>query len=694
MRSPRVFLLCLALVGAACSGSDAPGSGSAANTTATAVTSSAESTDSTDPVDSVDATTTTAPEDAILDTALVCDPLDERACLLPWPNDAFTVPDESSPTGRRLALDASSPPANVDGVPIDVTDINRADGFSPSSAILALVPTLDFTESGIAPSTDIGASLQPDAPIVLLDTTTGERLPYWAELDAQAADDDQRVLMIRPATALPEGHRIVVALRNLRDASGELIAPTEAFLAALDGTPEPLERARAFRELLADLADDDVTTDGLYLAWDFTVASAESLSGRLLSMREQAYAALGDAAPSFTIVDQVDAGPIRTIEGILEVPHFLTGDGAPGSVLLLDDNNMPQLSTEQPTYPAEFRCVLPVAPETPVPVIVYGHGLLGSRAEVDALTFAAVAGATGACATDWIGMSSGDIANVATILGDLSAFNQQADRMLQGHINMQMLGRAINAADGFASSPAFQDESGTPIVAPGQTAFVGNSQGGILGGATSATTNEWSRAVLGVPGANYSLLLTRSSDWPQFQTFFDTAYTDPVDRVLALQLIQLLWDRGENSGYLQHLTANPYDGIEAKDVLMIAAFGDHQVANVSTEYLARSIDAAVYQPYLSPNRSADVEPAWGIRPLDVASNLAAQSVQGGYLVMWDFATPAPPTVNLPPSSPTYGNDPHGAASGEPLVLQQALAFLLSGRFDDVCAGFPCVGAPA
>jgi hypothetical protein len=637
--------------------------------------------------------TTTAPEDAILTEALTCDPLDERACLLPWPNDAFTMPDPSTPTGRRLAIEADSPPANAAGTPIDVTDANRADGFSPGSAMLTLVPRLDLAASGIAPSTDIGASLRDDSPIVLIDTTTGQRLAHWAELDAQAPTDDDRLLMIHPASALPEGHHVIVALRNLRDADGDVIAPTEAFLAALDGTPEPLERARALREMLAALADDGIDVGDLYLAWEFTVASEESLSGRLLSMRDQAYTLLGDAAPEFTVTAQTDEGPVRTIDGEFEVPSFLTGDGGPGSTITLGDHGLPILARNQPMT-AAFRCVVPLVAPGPVPTIVYGHGLLGHRSEVDALAFAAAAGQAAACATDWIGMSNDDIGNLVAILGDLSRFNQQADRMLQGHLNMLFLGRAINDAAGFVSSPAFQRADGLPLLAPGETVFVGNSQGGILGGATSAVSTEWSRVVLGVPGSNYSLLLPRSSDWPQFQTIFDAAYTDPVDRQLALQLIQLLWDRGENNGYVQHLTNDPYDGVAAKDVLMIAAFGDHQVANVATDVLARTIGAAVYRPTLATGRSADREPQWNLPAIDVEGSASRDSVAGGYLVVWDYGTPPPPPVNRPPTSPEYGNDPHGAGSREARVLQQAFAFLLEGRFEDVCAGEPCVGAPA
>ncbi|MFM7684394.1 MAG: hypothetical protein ACKPDI_00520 [Actinomycetota bacterium] len=664
MRRPFILMIPALLVAAACSGDDSDG-----GATTAAPTISVE-----------DSTTTTAP--APRTEALVCDPLDERACLLPWPNDAFTVPDPETVTGRRLAIDAGSTPKNAKGIPIDVTDQNRADGFSPGSAVLAFVPGLDIEKSRIAPSTDIGASLDPESPVVLLDTDTGTRLAHWAELDAQAPEGD-RVLMVRPAVALPEGHRIVVVLRNLLDADGNAIPASEAFRATLDNTTEPPERGSDFVRILDDIAADGIDANEVYLAWDFTVASAESLSGRALAMRETAYATLGDAAPGFTVSDQLDSATTRVINGTYEVPNFLTGDGAPGSTLLLDADGTPILNDQQPTYTAPFRCVLPLSGNTTT--IIFGHGLLGNLGQVDGLSFAADMGLAGVCGTDEIGMATEDLPNVAKILDDLSHFPEQADRMVQGILNQQILGRLLNHPQGFASSPAFQNAEGTPLVANDRTVFVGNSQGGILGGAASALSNEWTNVVLGVPGINYSLLLTRSSDWPEFQAIFDTAYTDPVDRVLALQLSQLLWDRGENNGYAQHLTDDIYPGTdEAKKVLLVQAFGDHQVANVSTEVLARTIGAAVHEPALAPGRSADVDPQWGIPALD-------HSAQGNAaVVVWDFGTPHPPTVNLPPTDPEYGRDPHGAGSDEPLVLQQALTFLLTGEVPDVCDGKPCV----
>lgn len=580
--------------------------------------------------DDTTTTTTTAVEEVVRGT---CDTVDADHCLLPWPNDRFTVVDGSTATGVRLVLPADGTPANADGVRVDVVEQNRADGFSPMSTILTWAPEVDVEASGLAPSTDIGASLDDDAPIALTDLTTGDRWPYWAELDAQAPEGEQ-LLLIHPAIALTEAHRYEVAVDGLVDADGE------------------------------PLADEYQRT------WSFTVASADSLSGRLRSMVETA----GDATPAFEVTSV--AGNV--IEGTYEIPNFLDNDGSTGGRFDLGEGGMPQVNQEHPTADAPFTCLLGSRPGAGT--VVYGHGLLGSREEVLSLADITSLGGLNACATDWIGMSTEDLPTVTAILADVSAFPEQADRLQQGHLAFHLLGRLVNRPDGFASDPAFGN-----VLGEGGAVFVGNSQGGILGGAVSAVTDEWERVVLGVPGIGYSLLLPRSSDWPEFQAVFDPAYPDPVDRVIVQQLIQLLWDRGENSAYAQHLTFDPYQGVPAKTVLLVEAFGDHQVANVSTEVLARTIRAAVQQPALEDGRSNAVEPMWGIAVLDRYPSTTS------VLSVWDYGTPPPPDVNLPPSSPEFGEDPHGAGSSEPGVLTQALTFLTTGRIVDVCDGAPCRG---
>ena len=563
------------------------------------------------------------------------------ACLLPWPSNRLTVPDSTTMTGLRLSIPSDAVPTNVDGIAMDVTDQNRADGFSPNSVIVFEAPGVDLLRSGVPDSTDIARSLEDSNPITIIDQQTQARWPFWGELDVQS-----RLVTLRPATAFLEGHTYEISIGELIDSSLN---------------PVPLTTSQ----------------------WSFTIASEQSLSGRLLHERSVAYEQIGDGVPIFK-VDSVTPGSVRTVEGTFDIPNFLSNDGTPGGHLLLDDQGAPMINEEFPTYATSFRCVVPDQVTAPVPALLYGHGLLGDRGQVDFFGSFAGQGLIVACAVDWLGMASEDVANLAGILQDMGRFNEQADRMLQGLLAFQLLGRLTNSAQGFVTDPAFQNADGSPLIAPDATVFVGNSQGGILGGAASAISTEWKRAVLGVPGMNYSLLLPRSSDWPQFQVAYEAAYLESQDRLMGLVLAQLLWDRGENSGYAQHLSSDPYEGIEAKDVLLVGAFGDHQVANVSTEVLARTIGARVHSPTLQDGRSADVVPLWGIETI-------TYPYSGTALVMWDYGTPAPPIGPEPPSEPAFGLDPHGAGSDEALVLVQALGYLLSGGLQNVCGEGPCIG---
>ncbi len=573
-----------------------------------------------------------------------CDQPGVLTCLLPWPDNRLTVPDFNTPTGLRLAIPSDATPINVEGVALDVTDQNRGDGFSPNSMIVFAAPDVDLAKSGVPDSTAIEDSLSNSNPISLRDLDTETDWPFWGELDEPSG-----LVTLRPAVALTEGHTYQVTI-------GALVTN--------EGQP--------------------VEIDANKQQWRFTVASEESLSSRLLYERSVAYEQIGDGVPKFT-VDTVTPGDVQTIDGTLEIPNFLDNDGSPGGKLLFDSAGNPSLNPEHPTYEAAFRCVVPNEVSSPVPALLYGHGLLGSRSQVDFFGAFAGQGLIGACAVDWLGMATEDVANLAGILSDMSRFNEQADRMLQGIIAFQMLGRLTNSPLGFVSHPAFQNNDASPIFQADATVFVGNSQGGILGGAATAISSEWSRAVLGVPAMNYSLLLPRSSDWPEFQAIFDKAYTKNEDRLLTLALVQLLWDRGENGGYAQHLTADPYPGLESKNVLLVEAFGDHQVANVATEVFARTIQAKLGAPALRDGRSLSKTPFWGIDPID------GYPFDGSALVVWDYGTPAPPVGAAIPTDPEYGRDPHGAGSDEPLVLVQALGFLLDGQLLNVCGDGPCIG---
>jgi len=621
-------------------------------------------------------------------------------CLLPWPNDAFTI-SAGTPTGRRLNLSSQVDPVNKHGVHVATAAQNAGDGFSPGSLIMTYVPGLSLAKSKIAQSTNIGASLASNSPIVVLDTVTHRRVPYFAELDAQTSKSAEKLLLVHPARALTEGHRYAVVLRNLSNASGERIAPLPSTTAALAGTLEPAARGAHIKWVIRHDLVSVLGSAVPFQAWDFTIASSESLAGPALTMRALAYQWLAtnhgsgttaaDFAPPFTVTSMTDTNGVRDVHGTFQVPLFLA-DTTPLSGLVTDPAGSPKINGAN-TWTANFICVLPstvqsAGPATPT---VYGHGLLGSAGEVEGGSFAAgVARDLMGCATDWVGMSNSDIPNVARNLQDMSTFDTQVDHMLQGFVNFQFLGRLINSPAGLTTDAAFQS-GGLPLFKTGDCHFVGYSQGGIMGGAVSALSTEWTRAVLGVPGIDYGgVLLNRSVDWNAFSAVYDKSYTDPVDQQIVLQLAQLLWDRGENEGYAEHLTANAYPGIPAKQIFIIENYGDHQVANVSAEILARTIGARNHQPAFRPaffgappRANVPVAPQWGLAKLD-----QSRAAKAG-LVLWDYGTPTPPATNLAPDGPAYGSDPHGFGRGNALLLNQITTFLSSGVIPNECGATAC-----
>ncbi|MFC4134092.1 hypothetical protein ACFOZ4_26065 [Hamadaea flava] len=628
-----------------------------------------------------------------------CDPYDDTACLLPFPNDLFTVRDPSSATGRRVNLTAEQMPASVAGTHIDPAEWNRQDGFSPGTPILVRVPGVDVVRSGIPPVTDIGRSLDRDAPIVLLNTRTGERTPFWAELDAHsAARPDRQVLIIRPAVALAEGTRYVVALRNLRDSAGARIPAPEAFASYVTGNgPEPRDpRKQDVKRVLAELTTAGVKRHDLFLAWDFTVASGENLTGRLLAMRDSAFAALGSAAPAYQVTGVTEFTPAqdariaRQIRGTVSVPSYLTGTGGPGSRLHYDSAEPDAVPTPSGgTIAADFVCNLPrsATAASPAHLSLYGHGLLGAPTEINAGNVKDMAYGQDFlfCATSWIGMAAADVPFVASVFGDLTRFAAVADRLQQSYLDFLFLGRLMAHPAGFAVNPAFQDGTGNSLLdLAGGMHYDGNSQGGINGGALTAVAQDWTRSVLGVPAMNYSTLLQRSVDFAPFQQIMDSAYPDPADQQLIFGLLQMLWDRAEANGYAQHLTRDPMPGTPVHQVLMHVAFGDHQVSPAAAEVEARTIGARLHVPALADGWSDEVEPFWGIRPI------RSYPYAGSAIVVWNsgLAAALPPT-NLAPSGPEYGQDPHSFPRSQPEAQQQKATFLLTGQVVDVCEGTPC-----
>ena len=617
--------------------------------------------------------------------------------MLPFPNDYYTVSTTSTPTGRRIDFPPGAFPSAADAGTVEVAPWEHNDGFSPGSTILIHVPGISLPKSRIASISDMGRSLHQDSPIVLLDATTGQRWPTWTELDADGTDMGTQLLIIHPARNLAEGHRYIVVLRNLKTARGAAIGPSPPFGAALLGltyhfppnvAPLPAPYATHLKHVLATLSRAGVSERGLYVAWDFTVASRQNLTSPALDMRNEVFHQLGNNVPSFTVT-KVVADPkdkpslAREVTGTFDVPSFLSGPaGQSGTELVTGADGTPKESGH--IQVAAFDCEIPKAATADHPghVGLYGHGLFGSSIEVYASAVPQFSNAYDYvfCGTDWYGLSSDSVALAATVVLNFGGFPSLAASLMQSLIDAEVLGRLMDSPKGFATNPAFEDAAHRPLITPTSgLVYYGNSEGGIMGGAFIALSTEVRRAVLGVPGMDYAVLLSRSADFSPFLGLLNTAYPSKATQQLGFDLVQLLWDRAESDGYAEQMTGG-LPGTPSHQILLEEGFGDHQVANIMTETEARTIGAAIREPALAKRRSNEREPFWDLPPLRHRS-------KGPGLVVWDSGVPPAPTTDTPP---TKGPDPHDTVPRTvPAFWRQMNTFFTTGTITDPCGSRPC-----
>ncbi len=612
-----------------------------------------------------------------------CNPLGMAHCMVPWPSSVYEIDDAASATGKRLDIPEGALPLNAEGEPTDPTIWNWADGFSPAAPIVVAFPG-GISATGLSPITDMTVSLTAQSSTVLIDATTGQRVAHFAELDEQAADQpDSQALFMRPAARLVGGHRYIAAITNRVTAKdGSPLPRSAGFDALLNGTITKharLERMRAgFPALLAVLAEAGVTKDELVLAWDFTVASDAFLHSDMLTARSRALAALETHPITFKILSDTvdDTNEIKhTISGKFDAPLFLTNDGRPAArtILSRDAGNLP-VTTK--FYRAPFTAIIPACAYTsaqPVGMILYGHGLMGAANQVasGAVRKTAAALCMVVVGTDMRGMSEPDIGAVARALTNMTYSDEVFEALVQGlmnHITLSKAMRTTLASELFTVDP---DGAGPlpprSIVDPTKVVYYGLSQGGIFGTVVVAYDPFITRGVLGVGGANYSMLLERSSDWPTYRSILIGAYPDALDVTLAVSLFQMRWDKTEGSGVVNSMLAGTALGVPPKQVLMQIALGDDQVPNVGSEWQARSMGIPVLTPTVK-------------MPYGLATQ--AGPFAGSALVFMDGGAPPPPLTNVPAPN----TNAHSLTRTQTATFRQMADFYSTGMIVNECDG--------
>jgi hypothetical protein len=590
------------------------------------------------------------------------DPQGRGQCAYPWPSDFYTTPDADSATGLKVALPAAVLPRNTEDTPFPADDlVNAWPGFSANAQIrFALAQRID---AGPLPGQgDIGRSLLEESPIVLLRASTGERWPFFAEVDATAEDGEPQTIFVRPARRLPFGERFVVAIHNLRDGTGELIAPTPLFRALRDELPTDVPQLEAQRErydaIFAELAAAEIDRATLQLAWEFTTNTEAAVQRDFVAMAPQIEQRAKAGDLGFTIEEIVEDPaaevPLK-IRGTFVVPSCLEGDAAPGAVFKRDGSGAPDCSG---TAEAKMWIAVPKSvyeAQTPAQIVLYGHGLFGTGA--DAESIARKVGGAVVAGTDFWGMSEVDIGTMLTMLGD--SFNggrSIGDRLLQSAANFTTLGYLLQGELG-------QDPALAQFVDPSAVHYIGGSQGGIMGPTVTAMAPQVQRGILVVGGANYSMMVWRSVGFAPLNDVWRATQPKVQDREFLFALVQTVFDLADPLTYRTQIEA------AGDRLLLIESIGDALVPNFASESMARSFGMAMAGP--------PIYSVWGIEE-------APDLFEGSALLQVDTKMgPPPPVENLPPDG---DNGAHGSAVDDPALLAAMELFLAKGIVDNQCEG--------
>ncbi|HTJ83731.1 MAG TPA: hypothetical protein VL400_18555 [Polyangiaceae bacterium] len=618
-------------------------------------------------------TTGTAP----LEIPEGCNPLyADGDCLLPFPSDLYRVEGDAGPEVRI----PEAAWVSFDGKPTDLVAFHRPDGFSVGAPILALLPEPVDPEPLVFWTEDVNRSVDPDSPTVLVDATTGERVVHFAEVDPRAADTPARqALILRPLDRLTGGHRYVVGLRGLTDASGKTIDAPPGMKSLRDDKGARNQRladlsAHYESDIFPVLEDAGVPRGEVQLAWDFTARSDDSVEGDMLAIRDDVTTKL-DATPPAVEVVSVETDPnqfiARRIEITVEVPLYVDSP-EPGARLVYGADGKPT-ATSTVKVPATVwvpKSVANRAPgDPPARLLQYGHGFFGDRTEADDFP-SQLADEEGfvIVAADWWGMSSPDRSIViGDLAGDPGNILRFTDRVHQGMANFLALAKAAKGP--IANLPEL-DVGGAPAYDPSTIYFYGISMGHILGGTYVALSPDVHRAVLEVGGADWSLMMFRARPFSLFLAVVETLNQDKLDQQKFAALIQTAFDRIDPLSYAPHILKEPLPGGPTdRKVLMHVGVGDSEVPNLATYFHARNIGVPV------------LEEASPFVPLGLDS--VAPPTDGSALTIFDFGY-EPETQAV---AAAMGNEVHEGVRKTTASKKQVSAFLRAdGVIDNPCSG--------
>ena len=608
-----------------------------------------------------------------------CNPLTRDHCFLPWPSSFYLKTDASTETGLRLNYTSEVMPVSKYDKVLTPTRYNLRDGFSiGSQPIIWLKGGLSL--DGVANIDDPAPSTSADSPIWFLAHPSGERVAFFAELDANAKGQEPQALILRPLQPLKPNTRYIVALKaSLKDAAGAPAKAPEGFARLRDGYPTADPTLEAQRERTKEVLDAldklGLAKGEIVLAWDFHTASHASSTGQLAAMVDEALKKLPTGGPDYTLTtntqhDDATAEPHlwRELAGTYQVPSFLVDDSDDAKLKLDADGK----AVYRGMQAFEFRMHVPrcaMNATKPLPILLFGHGLFGNahdelkaalhRALADELCMIEVS-------TTWIGLSSYDVTAVATqVIPDFTNLPRVTDRLQQAHVNQHALVELITGK--LLADPTLS-YNGKPLADGKEIYYYGISDGAIQGFTFASLQKKIKRFALNVGGGWWSFMIERSADFQLLAVAMALHYPSALDRAILIGSCQSIWDETDPINYAATALKNAPD----KRILIQESIGDDEVPNLSNRALIRAAGLQLLEPV--------IEPVLGIES-------AAGPLQSAY-TQWNVnPSELPPKVNKPAKKLPVDLSAHKVIRHLVDVVEQLRRFYKpDGQIEQTCTG--------
>jgi len=607
-----------------------------------------------------------------------CDNTNPDHCLLPFPSSAFLDSDSGTTTGYRLDIDGQAIPDSASAPSEDFHMLDYKDGHSPSTQVFTTFSSLPDI-SGLASQDSIHLSSLPDHNSLLLNMDNGQIAEHWVEISSRTQEDEPSLVHVRSLRGLDHNTQYAVAFRGLSDENGDPIEPFPGFKALRDGLVtdnQQIESLRpSYETMFTSLSEIGYERQDLISAWWFHTASTQSITGDIISMRNDATQRLGDNGIGCNVTSVIenyaeDNTTLRRISGTITTPHYLESTYPPTPMTRSEDG------TPKFNFLTEvvFTVTIPMSAaesSQPAPLVVLGHGFLGNgEGMVSGFRGWANDSGVATIGTDFKGWSSdGDFDAVTFGLMNVNYLQHQSERLQQSVINHLAM---ITTIKGVCSDiPEFY-HNGVNLVDTTDVDYMGVSLGGIRGPSMLSLIPEIDRGVLWVAGSSFGFIAERSTQYTQFEELFSSplAYESTMDRSILIALMQSMWDTTEPETYLPFIDGGLDGELHPYEVLYVVSINDAQVTTLSADRASRTSGIPVlanstYYPH-------------GLEIADAPTS-------GSAIVYFDGSFPEVPSGNIQ-GPMAYHSLAHNQVLGFGPAVDLATDFLQSGTITDTCSG--------